>query len=73
MAKIPALPKPPGQRKFNLAVQRHPATLYRENYNLLPTTETPAREGLYFPTPKGIPAQPKQVKPPTLPAHWSGK
>ena len=73
MAKIPPVPKAPGQRRFNIAVQRRPSTLYKENYNLLPNTESPAREHLFMPTPAGVPAVPKQVKPPTAPQHWSGK
>jgi hypothetical protein len=72
MAKIPPLPKPPGQKRFNIAVERRPATLYKENYNLLPTTEDPAREHLFMPTPAGIPAVSKQIKS-RNPPHWSGK
>lgn len=72
MPKLPALPKPPGQRRFNLAIQRRPAMLYKENYSLLPTTEDPSREHLYMPTPTGVPAEAKQVKPPSMSKHWSG-
>jgi hypothetical protein len=76
--KLPSLPKPPGQKRFNQAVQRRPSQLYKENYNLLPTTENPVREKLFMPTPAGVPAEPqshvpKVPKAPTgnVRAHWS--
>ncbi len=69
--KIPALPKPLGQRSWNIAVDRRPDRLYKQNYSIL--AETPKREHLFMATPAGEPAVAKMPKIPTAnnPAHWS--
>lgn len=73
--KLPALPKPAGQKRFQQAVQRHPDVLYHDNFKLLPEAQNPAREHLFMPKPAGVPAEAKAPKPPTgnVRQHWSGK
>lgn len=71
--KIPALPKPLGQRQWNLAVERRPDKLYKSNYSIL--AETPKREHLFMGTPAGEPAVAKMPKISSANSsnHWSGK